>query len=230
MSGYSGRHRVPSTPPITPARSRRSARPASSSAAPLVLASTAPRRHRHHLGPSAPAARAAATGPSTPATATTAACSSRRAPGAASAAAQYAVAAPPGLPRRADRDRREGPRRPGLGRLAGVLQQARSDPCGRPRACGRQPVDVPQRHHEGEEDDEDGGGRRQAHHQQVGEEVRHVARRLRPLRGPPGDTLSAIAHRKGVRGGWHALYKANQRGIGSNPNLIYVGQRLRLPR
>jgi hypothetical protein len=45
-----------------------------------------------------------------------------------------------------------------------------------------------------------------------------------------GDTLSAIAHRKGVRGGWHALYQANKRGIGSNPNLIRVGQQLRLPR
>jgi resuscitation-promoting factor RpfA len=45
-----------------------------------------------------------------------------------------------------------------------------------------------------------------------------------------GDTLSAIAHRKGVRGGWHALYTANKRGIGGNPNVIHVGQRLRLPR
>jgi resuscitation-promoting factor RpfA len=45
-----------------------------------------------------------------------------------------------------------------------------------------------------------------------------------------GDTLSSIAHRKHVRGGWHALYKANRRGIGKNPNVIYVGQRLRLPR
>jgi LysM repeat protein len=45
-----------------------------------------------------------------------------------------------------------------------------------------------------------------------------------------GDTLSAIAHRKHVRGGWHALYKANKRSIGANPNLIQVGQRLRLPR
>jgi LysM repeat protein len=44
-----------------------------------------------------------------------------------------------------------------------------------------------------------------------------------------GDSLSAIAHRKNVRGGWHALYKANKRSIGSNPNLIRVGQRLRLP-
>jgi nucleoid-associated protein YgaU len=45
-----------------------------------------------------------------------------------------------------------------------------------------------------------------------------------------GDSLSAIAHRKHVRGGWHALYKANKRAIGSNPNMIRVGQRLRLPR
>jgi resuscitation-promoting factor RpfA len=45
-----------------------------------------------------------------------------------------------------------------------------------------------------------------------------------------GDTLSSIAHSKHLRGGWHALYKANRRGIGKNPNVIYVGQRLRLPR
>ena len=45
-----------------------------------------------------------------------------------------------------------------------------------------------------------------------------------------GDSLSAIAHRKHVRGGWHALYKANKRTIGKNPNVIRVGQRLRLPR
>jgi nucleoid-associated protein YgaU len=44
-----------------------------------------------------------------------------------------------------------------------------------------------------------------------------------------GDTLSGIAHRKGVRGGWHALYQANKRAIGKNPNVIRVGQRLRLP-
>ena len=43
-------------------------------------------------------------------------------------------------------------------------------------------------------------------------------------------TLSAIAHRKHVRGGWHSLYSANKRSIGKNPNVIHVGQRLRLPR
>ncbi len=44
-----------------------------------------------------------------------------------------------------------------------------------------------------------------------------------------GDTLSVIAHRKHVQGGWHALYRTNKRAIGTNPNLIRVGQRLRLP-
>jgi resuscitation-promoting factor RpfA len=45
-----------------------------------------------------------------------------------------------------------------------------------------------------------------------------------------GDTLSSIAHLKHVRGGWHALYQANRGAIGKNPNVIYVGLRLRLPR
>jgi resuscitation-promoting factor RpfA len=42
-----------------------------------------------------------------------------------------------------------------------------------------------------------------------------------------GDTLSAIAARFGVAGGWQALWRANS-GIISNPDLIYVGQRLQL--
>ena len=41
-----------------------------------------------------------------------------------------------------------------------------------------------------------------------------------------GDTLSAIASRYGVAGGWSALYSANRSTIGSNPNLIRPGQRL----
>ncbi len=45
----------------------------------------------------------------------------------------------------------------------------------------------------------------------------------------PGDTLSRIAARYGVRGGWQAIYRANTSRI-SNPNRIYVGQRLVLPR
>lgn len=43
-----------------------------------------------------------------------------------------------------------------------------------------------------------------------------------------GNTLSLLAARYGVQGGWPALYRAN-RGVVSNPNLIYVGQVLRLP-
>lgn len=39
-----------------------------------------------------------------------------------------------------------------------------------------------------------------------------------------GDTLSGIAGRS--CGNWEALYAANQRVIGRNPNLIYPGQRL----
>lgn len=45
-----------------------------------------------------------------------------------------------------------------------------------------------------------------------------------------GDTLSGIAQRfYGSGGDWHGLFAANQPEI-SNPSLIYVGQKLRLPR
>jgi len=43
----------------------------------------------------------------------------------------------------------------------------------------------------------------------------------------PGDTLSTIASTVGTAGGWEALYAMNQDRI-SNPNLIYVGQTLRV--
>ena len=46
----------------------------------------------------------------------------------------------------------------------------------------------------------------------------------------PGDTLSRIASRAHVRGGWKALYVKNRGAVGSNPNVIRVGQRLALPR
>ena len=45
-----------------------------------------------------------------------------------------------------------------------------------------------------------------------------------------GDTLSQIASRQHVRGGWRALYLKNKRLVGSNPNRIFVGQHLVLPR
>ncbi|MGR3932191.1 transglycosylase family protein [Streptomyces sp. BRA346] len=44
-----------------------------------------------------------------------------------------------------------------------------------------------------------------------------------------GDTLSRIATRSSVSGGWKALYHANRRTIGANPHLIHPGQRLALP-
>jgi len=43
-----------------------------------------------------------------------------------------------------------------------------------------------------------------------------------------GDTLSGIASKKHVSGGWMHLYRMNRSTIGSNPGLIRVGQHLRL--
>jgi nucleoid-associated protein YgaU len=45
----------------------------------------------------------------------------------------------------------------------------------------------------------------------------------------PGDSLSAIARKHDVRGGWRALYRANRSLIGSNPDLIFAGMHLHLP-
>jgi len=41
-----------------------------------------------------------------------------------------------------------------------------------------------------------------------------------------GDTLSGIAGKQSVKGGWRALYQLNKGVIGGNPNLIIPGQRL----
>ena len=46
----------------------------------------------------------------------------------------------------------------------------------------------------------------------------------------PGDTLAAIAAALAVRGGWPALYAANRRVIGPDPDLIRPGTVLRVPR
>lgn len=43
-----------------------------------------------------------------------------------------------------------------------------------------------------------------------------------------GDTLSKIAIREHVSGGWRTLYSANKKVVGSNPNFILPGQRLSL--
>ncbi|KIF05567.1 peptidase [Streptomyces sp. RSD-27] len=44
----------------------------------------------------------------------------------------------------------------------------------------------------------------------------------------PGDSLSSIAGRQHVEGGWQALYETNRETVGGNPNLIFPGQRLTL--
>ena len=44
-----------------------------------------------------------------------------------------------------------------------------------------------------------------------------------------GDTLATIARHFHVAGGWRALYNHN-RGTVHNPNVIRVGQVLRIPR
>src|SRR6266700_6031170 len=45
----------------------------------------------------------------------------------------------------------------------------------------------------------------------------------------PGDTLSGIAAALAARGGWPALYAANRRVVGADPNLIHPGTVLVLP-
>jgi LysM repeat protein len=56
-----------------------------------------------------------------------------------------------------------------------------------------------------------------------------VARPVSRYAVRPGDTLSGIAARFAVRGGWPALYAANRPLIGSDPNVIRPGIVLVLP-
>jgi len=57
----------------------------------------------------------------------------------------------------------------------------------------------------------------------------HRARSTVPLYTVrPGDTLTRIADRRDVRGGWRALYAVNRARIGGDPDRIYPGQRLAL--
>ncbi|WMX47770.1 transglycosylase family protein [Streptomyces roseicoloratus] len=44
----------------------------------------------------------------------------------------------------------------------------------------------------------------------------------------PGDTLSGIARRFAIKGGWQALYTANRAAIGPDPNRLAVGVMLRI--
>ncbi len=68
--------------------------------------------------------------------------------------------------------------------------------------------------------------------------VIHAGQRLRLSGGVPavewytiqsGDNLSAIAASKNVAGGWQALYNANRDTL-DNPNVIYPGRKIRIPR
>jgi hypothetical protein len=43
-----------------------------------------------------------------------------------------------------------------------------------------------------------------------------------------GDTLSDIAKRHHVKGGWHAVYHHNRHVIGANPSMIRVGMKLKV--
>ncbi|MFE6709549.1 transglycosylase SLT domain-containing protein [Streptomyces sp. NPDC057695] len=45
-----------------------------------------------------------------------------------------------------------------------------------------------------------------------------------------GDSLSLIAQKKGIQGGWKGLYRANQSIVGDNPSLIHPGLELTLHR
>ncbi|MFE5791565.1 transglycosylase SLT domain-containing protein [Streptomyces sp. NPDC056503] len=45
-----------------------------------------------------------------------------------------------------------------------------------------------------------------------------------------GDSLSLIAHRKGIQGGWKSIYQANRTAVGDNPSLIHPGLELTIRR
>ncbi|WP_242440768.1 LysM peptidoglycan-binding domain-containing M23 family metallopeptidase [Streptomyces sp. CB02923] len=44
----------------------------------------------------------------------------------------------------------------------------------------------------------------------------------------PGDSLSEIAAKQGVKGGWTKLYASNRSAVGGDPDLIKVGTKLKL--
>jgi nucleoid-associated protein YgaU len=46
----------------------------------------------------------------------------------------------------------------------------------------------------------------------------------------PGDTLSSIARRYGVEGGWRGLYDANRETVGRRPGLLRAGTLLVIPK
>lgn len=80
--------------------------------------------------------------------------------------------------------------------------------------------------HRGSPDDRprgDGDRPSRGKHGKPGESTAEDAYRVRP-----GDSLSAIAAEHDVRGGWTALYAANEETVGEDPDLILPGQLLDL--
>ncbi|WP_329619256.1 LysM peptidoglycan-binding domain-containing protein [Streptomyces sp. NBC_01255] len=45
-----------------------------------------------------------------------------------------------------------------------------------------------------------------------------------------GDSLSLIAQKKGIQGGWKSIYRANKSAVGDNPSLIHPGLELTIRR
>ncbi|MEU7074540.1 LysM peptidoglycan-binding domain-containing protein, partial [Streptomyces narbonensis] len=45
-----------------------------------------------------------------------------------------------------------------------------------------------------------------------------------------GDSLSLIAQKKGIQGGWKSLYRVNKSAVGDNPSLIHPGLELTIRR
>ncbi|MFF8993367.1 transglycosylase family protein [Streptomyces sp. NPDC014983] len=57
---------------------------------------------------------------------------------------------------------------------------------------------------------------------------RHASREPGTYTVRDGDSLSSIADSLDVDGGWHALYSANKKVVGADPNLITAGQTLKV--
>jgi nucleoid-associated protein YgaU len=75
--------------------------------------------------------------------------------------------------------------------------------------------------------------RHHAAHRSSHHDAQHHARKTRrnahsTYRVRSGDTLTSIARRLGVAGGWHALFRANRQHV-HNADVLHVGQLLRLP-
>ena len=66
-------------------------------------------------------------------------------------------------------------------------------------------------------------------HQGCGQARCSVAATGKTITVVAGDTLDKLAKKHQVSGGWRALHQANQ-SVVSDPNVLYIGQELVLPR